>query len=102
MIPRKIHGKSFLRKVPVVDYTDSESPYLLARFLGKLHVITKGISDNVIVLQADTSEGAITSSSSSSTSDPSTSIYDSEVDRKSIASRHFGFIELVSCQVFQI
>jgi len=101
--PQEDIWKVILRKVPVVDYTDSESPYLLAGFLGKLHVITKDISDNVAVLQADTSEGAVTSSSSSSTSDPSTSISDSEVDSwKSIASRHFGFIELVSCQVLQI
>lgn len=101
--PQEDTWKVILRKVPVVDYTDSESPYLLAGFLGKLHVITKDISDNVAVLQADTSEGAVTSSSSSSTSDPSTSISDSEVDSwKSIASRHFGFIELVSCQVLQI
>lgn len=100
--PQEDTWKVILRKVPIVDYTDSESAYLLARFLGKLHVITKNISDNVAVLQADTSEGAVTSSLSSSTSDPSTSISDSEVDRKSIASRHFGFIELVSYKVLQI
>ncbi|KAL2511889.1 F-box/kelch-repeat protein [Abeliophyllum distichum] len=39
--------------VPVHDLTDSESPYLLAGFLGKLHVITKEANHNISVMQAD-------------------------------------------------
>jgi len=46
--------KVVLKKVPILlDVTDSESPYLLAGFHNKLHVITKDINDNVTVLRAD-------------------------------------------------
>ncbi|KAK3031499.1 hypothetical protein RJ639_036013 [Escallonia herrerae] len=39
--------------VPIRDFADSESPYLLAGFLGKLHVITKDANHNIAVMQAD-------------------------------------------------
>uniref|UniRef100_A0A0D6QX59 F-box domain-containing protein n=1 Tax=Araucaria cunninghamii TaxID=56994 RepID=A0A0D6QX59_ARACU len=95
--------KVVLRKVPVLGFTDSESPYLLAGFLGKLHVITKDNRDDIAVLQADTSKPASTSSSLSSSSSSSADSSDSEGDCwKSIASKSFGYVELVSCQVLDI
>lgn len=103
--PQEDTWKVILRKVPVIDFADSESPYLLAGFFGKLHVITKDIGENVTVLQADTNEGVVPSSSSSSPSDSSTNTSDSEAEAdgwKSIASRHVGTVELVSCQVLKI
>ncbi|KAK1290616.1 F-box/kelch-repeat protein [Acorus calamus] len=45
--------KVVVEKVPIRDFTDAESPYLLAGFLGKLHVITKGTDNDIAILQAE-------------------------------------------------
>eukprot|EP01018_Ginkgo_biloba_P038011 Gb_12065 [translate_table: standard] len=104
--PQEDVWKVVLRKVPILDFTDSESPYLLAGFLGKLHVVTKDINDNIAVLQADTNDTVASSSSSPSSCDPSHrsgSITNSDGDGwKSIAGKNFGFVELVNCQVLDI
>lgn len=101
--------KVVIGKVPICDFTDSESPYLLAGFHGKLHVITKDVNHNIAVLRADLRDN-LSSASSSSTSlpaDPVDEHCDSlpEVDTvvwKIIASKDFGSAELVSCQVIDI
>ncbi|KAL5982061.1 hypothetical protein ACLOJK_016130 [Asimina triloba] len=58
--------KIVIGRVPIRDFTDSESPYLLAGFLGKLHVITKDSTGGVAVLQADPQKDAASFPSSSS------------------------------------
>lgn len=94
--------KVVLRKVPILDFTDSESPYLLAGFMGKLHVITKNPQDDIAILQADTNDPAYISSSLSPSSS-SLAASESEGDGwKTIASKSFGFVELVNCQVLDI
>ncbi|CDY30645.1 hypothetical protein HID58_035045 [Brassica napus] len=77
-------------EVPVYDMTDSESPYLLAGFHGKLHFITRDHNRNVTVLRADVPDVSGSSSSSSSSS------------KCVIASKDLGAAELVSCQVIDI
>ncbi|CAN6478316.1 unnamed protein product [Victoria cruziana] len=119
-----------LGRVPVIDFTDSESPYLLAGFLGKLHVITKDVSHGIAILQADmrkpcdsypstsaspssSSWSASSSSSSSSSQSPPPLPYkpsnvaeisiESEEDTWiTVASKNFGSSELVSCQVLDV
>ncbi|ERM94257.1 F-box/kelch-repeat protein At1g22040 [Amborella trichopoda] len=100
--------KVVLGKVPILDFTDSESPYLLAGFLGKLHVITKDIENNIVILQAELrKDKAVIASTSSSTSSSSSCDGDQvkgteSNDWKTIASRSFGNAELVSCQILNI
>ena len=97
--------KVIIGKVPIYDITDSESPYLLAGFHGKLHVITKDANHRVAVLRAD-------SCSSPSSSTP---LFDGSLNEHSdlitesdavvwrvVATRDFGSAELVSCQVLEI
>ncbi|BBG95709.1 hypothetical protein Prudu_004329 [Prunus dulcis] len=45
--------KVVIGKVPIHDFAGSESPYLLAGFHGKLHVITKDVNHEITVLRAD-------------------------------------------------
>ncbi|KNA09349.1 hypothetical protein SOVF_154460 [Spinacia oleracea] len=76
-------------EVPMThDQTDAESPYLLAGFHGKLHVIIKDANSDIAVLQAST-ESSVASSSS-------------EAIWKVIALRRAGPAELVSCQILSI
>ena len=51
--------KVVMEKVPIVDFTESEFPYLLMGFQGNLNVITKHVNGNVVVLCADISDTAI-------------------------------------------
>lgn len=101
--------KVVIEKVPICDFSESESPYLLAGFHGKLHVITKDANRNVVVLQADVcnnTESFSTSSSSflaSSSDEHLESMTESEtVVWKVITTTNFGSAELVSCQVLDI
>ncbi|XP_077213496.1 galactose oxidase/kelch repeat superfamily protein [Tasmannia lanceolata] len=100
--------KVVVGKVPIRDFTDSESPYLLAGFLGKLHVITKEANHEIAVLQAELQMpvGSFPSTSSPpanpmcENNDP---LPEGEVDVwKIIATKNFGSAELVSCQVLDI
>ncbi|KAI3836540.1 hypothetical protein MKX03_031406 [Papaver bracteatum] len=101
--------KVVIGKVPIQDFTDSESPYLLAGFLGKLHVITKDASHDIVIMQADPNH-QLDSDSSQSSASSSTSSQDQpesseEVEPdvwRIICSRNFGSAELVSCQVLDI
>ncbi|KAJ4965156.1 hypothetical protein NE237_017005 [Protea cynaroides] len=124
--------KVIVGKVPIRDFTDSETPYLLAGFLGRLHVITKDANHQIAVLQADIHNGLSSSPSTSSSSGrtmgasfpacgssmpsdvlpvtpadsgyhPCDSTAESETETwKVIALRNFGSAELVSCQVLDI
>lgn len=96
--------KVVVGKVPINDFTDSESPYLLAGFLGRLHVITKDVNHDVAILQADPhNRGGASSSASSSQPDSEPVEAEAEADIwKTIVTRNFGSAELVSCQVLDI
>uniref|UniRef100_A0ACD5YU88 Uncharacterized protein n=1 Tax=Avena sativa TaxID=4498 RepID=A0ACD5YU88_AVESA len=86
--PEEDIWRTIVPQVPVHDFTDAESPYLLAGLRGKLHVVTKDASNNLqimqVVLQNDAGNGA------------------SEVGNalwNTVASKNFGAAELISCQV---
>ncbi|XP_068314264.1 F-box/kelch-repeat protein At1g22040-like isoform X1 [Pyrus communis] len=94
--------------VPIRDFTESESPYLLAGLLGKLHVITKDANHKIAVLQASVQDHFVSSSvaSSSSHNDPHEDVErpaESERDFwKVIATRSARAAELVSCLVLDV
>jgi hypothetical protein len=97
--------KVVIGKVPIYDLRESESPYLLAGFHGKLHVITKDANHRVTVLRADSR--SLPSSSTplfdGSLNEHSDSITESDaVVWKVVATSDFGSAELVSCQVLEI
>ncbi|KAF6149236.1 hypothetical protein GIB67_026092 [Kingdonia uniflora] len=92
--------KVVVGKVPIHDFTDSESPYLLAGFLGQLHVITKDANHDIVVLQADpyNRSGASTATSSpisQSSQDQSESSAEIESNIwKIIATKNYASAEL--------
>ncbi|XP_022768288.1 F-box/kelch-repeat protein At1g22040-like [Durio zibethinus] len=101
--------KVFIENVPIKDYGNSESPYLLAGFHGRLHVITKDANRDIAVLQADPQDNfsPLLSSSTSLSGGSLPKFHDSPaesepVNWKVIASRDFGTAELVSCQVLDV
>ncbi|KAI4337738.1 hypothetical protein L6164_016116 [Bauhinia variegata] len=101
--------KVVIGKVPIYDSVDSESPYLLAGFHGKLHVITKDANHNIAVLRADLRRDLDSSPSTSTTPPPNTVREFTEPVTESdaviwrvVANRDFGAAELVSCQVIDI
>lgn len=91
--------KEVVGKVPICDFSESESPYLLAGFFGKLHVITRDVNHDIIILQADMNG----QSSGSFSSTPSSMSNGSDRDVwEVIETKNFGSAELVSCQVLDI
>ncbi|BBM98193.1 hypothetical protein MPTK1_1g11590 [Marchantia polymorpha subsp. ruderalis] len=83
-----------LKKVPILlDGTDSECPYLLAGFREKLHVITKDNHERVTVLRADFTEPAANGTNGPDTEDDGW---------KTIATKFFGTVDLVTCQVLDV
>ncbi|KAJ0987381.1 hypothetical protein J5N97_005737 [Dioscorea zingiberensis] len=102
--------KVVIGKVPVCDFTDSESPYLLASLLGKLHVITKDDNNSTAILQANLQKPMQSSPSTSSptsmpndSDDCSISSRATETDVwRAIATKNFGAAELIGCQVLDV
>ncbi|KAI3445708.1 hypothetical protein Pfo_002373 [Paulownia fortunei] len=101
--------KTIEGEVPIRDLTDSESPYLLAGFLGKLHVITKDVNHNISVMQADRQNQLDSAPSTlSATSGESLQELSENASAslgniwKVIATRSAGSAELVSCQILDI
>lgn len=95
--------------VPIRDFAESESPYLLAGLLGKLHVITKDANHNILVLQANKESHMLPAASTSTASvdnslqEISESVAGSERNMWNvIATRNAGSSELVSCQILNI
>lgn len=102
--------KVIIGKVPIRDFTDTESPYLLTGFLGRLHVITKDVNNEISVLQADLQKDVASLPSTSSSSPPVGTLCEksdplAEAEAYTwnvIATKNFGSAELVSCQVLDI
>ncbi|KAK7301271.1 hypothetical protein RJT34_12132 [Clitoria ternatea] len=102
--------KVAIGKVPAYHFTDSSCrPYLLTGLHGKLHFIKYDGSHDVTVLQADPCSYLDSSLPTSPLSHESTHglILDSvtETDAvvwKVVASRRFGQVELINCQVIDI
>ncbi|XP_020586689.1 F-box/kelch-repeat protein At1g22040 isoform X2 [Phalaenopsis equestris] len=94
-------------KVPVLNFTDADSPNLLAGFSGTLHLITKNADNGTAIWQADLKKqicsrknesffGASTSSESHVSSEAEADVW------KVIAVKNFGAAELASCLVLDI
>ncbi|KAL4297879.1 hypothetical protein GQ457_12G014920 [Hibiscus cannabinus] len=100
--------KVVIGNVPINEFSDSESPFLLAGLHGRLHVITKDAKRDIAVLQAEPEHSFSPFPSSSTSSDDSfdqvpDSLVESErANWKVIAARDFGSAELVSCVVLDI
>ncbi|GJY11141.1 F-box/kelch-repeat protein [Tanacetum coccineum] len=86
--------------VPIRDFAESESPYLLAGLLGKLHVITKDGNHNIAVMQAGKQNNVMISDSGEGTSESRET--SGQNIWNVIASRNFGSTELMSCQNLDI
>ncbi|KAE8716791.1 F-box/kelch-repeat protein [Hibiscus syriacus] len=102
--------KVVVGEVPIHNFIDSGSPYLLAGLLGKIHVITKD-ANNISILQADVQNHVSSPSASSSSSDSSTGAQlepaepattSETVLWRVVATRMAGSSELVSCQTLNI
>ncbi|XP_061350370.1 F-box/kelch-repeat protein At1g22040-like [Gastrolobium bilobum] len=94
--------------VPIRYFTDSESPYLLAGLLGKLHIITKNANHDITVLQADMQNDLVFSQSMLSSPDNSFSEHaESSAETQGefwrvLATRSGRYVELVSCLSLKI
>lgn len=97
--------------VRIRDFADAELPYLLAGFLGKLHVITKDANHNIAVMQAERQDhlsSSLASTSSTSLDDDDEDDDDSNLvgsesnEWKVIATRSAGSEELVNCLTLDI
>ncbi|KAJ0011039.1 hypothetical protein Pint_33312 [Pistacia integerrima] len=97
--------KVVVGNVPILDFMDSESPYLLAGLQRKLHVLTKDVNHNIVVLWADVQKhlSSLSSLSSDSLNECAESAAESKTDPwKVIATRSARSTELVSCQTLEI
>lgn len=97
--------------VRIRNFADAELPYLLAGFLGKLHVITKDANHNIAVMQAERQDhlsSSLASTSSTSLDDDDEDDDDSNLvgsesnEWKVIATRSAGSEELVNCLTLDI
>ncbi|WCJ42029.1 Galactose oxidase/kelch repeat superfamily protein [Euphorbia peplus] len=88
--------KSLLGEIPFFDFNSSESSYLLAGLLGKLHVITKDASNNITIMQADVKNQLASSSSQFASGEPSQQLL------KVISTRSNSSADLVSCQTLDL
>lgn len=82
--------RTIVPQVPVHDFTDAESPYLLAGLQGKLHVITKDANNNLQIMQV-----ALQNNTENNASEEN-ALWNT------VASRNFGAAELISCQVLDV
>ncbi|KAF3326404.1 hypothetical protein FCM35_KLT08034 [Carex littledalei] len=88
--------KVVTEKVPFRDCTDTEAPYLLTGFLGKLHVVAKDVNNDVKVFQMKLQVSGTGSYLSGTTGENEVDIW--EV----ISTTKIAGAELVSCQVLSI
>ncbi|KAF9687280.1 hypothetical protein SADUNF_Sadunf02G0077200 [Salix dunnii] len=91
--------KVVIGKVPVADFTESESPYLLTGLHGKIHVLTKDANRNIAVMQADVQDNLGSPLNSTSVSAESLHEHSDSSETvvwKVIAGKRFGSAELVS------
>jgi hypothetical protein len=95
--------KIAVSQVPVGAFAESDSPYLLVGFLGKLHLIIKDAGSRIDVMQTDSLEPMDSPALLAGTTCqvPDVSLEQADV-WKAIASKSITAAELVSCQVLSI
>lgn len=92
--------KVVIGKVPSHDLSNCETPYLLASFLGKLHLIMKGTNNDTSVLKVD-----VSSSSASDLPSQNPKKFRGAEDPdlwEVIGIKNFGAAEFISCQVLSV
>ncbi|KAJ1295900.1 hypothetical protein BS78_01G258800 [Paspalum vaginatum] len=95
--------KVAVSQVPVGDFAESESPYLLAGFLGKLHLIINDVDNTISVMQMGSLKPIDSPAPSAGTCQNLNVSMDQETDVwKTIASKNIAAAELVSCQALSI
>ncbi|KAL6883669.1 hypothetical protein ACP4OV_011083 [Aristida adscensionis] len=102
--PQEDNWTVAIGQVPVGDFPESESPYLLIGFLGKLHLIIKDFGNTINILQTDSLkpvESAVPTGGTTCHNPDVSSKQETDV-WKAIASKNFAAAELVSCQVLSI
>jgi hypothetical protein len=85
-------------------FDESDSPCLLAAFLGKLHLVVKDMGSRISVMQMDSLMKPVDSPALSAATTCRTPDVSSEQTHvwKAIASKNIAAAELVSCQVLSI
>ncbi|XP_006661717.1 F-box/kelch-repeat protein At1g22040-like [Oryza brachyantha] len=102
--PQEDTWKVAVGQVPVGDFAESECPYLLAGFLGKLHLIIKDVNSKINIMQTDVLKPVELSAPGtvSTCQDQHLSSQQETNLWKVIASKDLAAAELVSCQVLNI
>lgn len=102
--PQEDAWKVAIGQVPVGDFAESECPYLLAGFLGKLNLIIKDVDSKINIMQTDVLKpvelsapgNGPTCQNQQLSSEQETNLW------KVIVSKNLAAAELVSCQVLNI
>ncbi|KAK3153540.1 hypothetical protein QOZ80_2BG0176780 [Eleusine coracana subsp. coracana] len=102
--PQEDSWKVAVSRVPVGDFTESESPYLLAGFLGKLHLIIKDVDNKINIMQTDFLKpmDSPTPLAGMTCQNHDVSLEQEKDVWKAVASKNFAAAELISCQVLSI
>ncbi|KAM3206263.1 hypothetical protein ACQJBY_061751 [Aegilops geniculata] len=100
--PKEDTWKAVVGQVPVGDFAESKSPYLLAGLLGKLHLVIKDMNNMISILQTDALKPMDVTGSTCQTQNPDVS-WEQGVDVwRMVGSKKFAAAELVSCQALSI
>ncbi|RLN42377.1 F-box/kelch-repeat protein [Panicum miliaceum] len=102
--PQEDTWKVAVSQVPVGDFVESESPYLLVGFLGKLHLIIKDVDNTINIMQTALLKPTDVAGPSAGTTcqNPDVSLEQETDVWKAIATKNTAVAELVSCQVLSI
>ncbi|KAL5225125.1 hypothetical protein ABZP36_011764 [Zizania latifolia] len=102
--PQEDTWKVTVGQVPVGDFAESECPYLLAGFLGKLHLVIKDVNSKINIMQTDVLKPMelSTPGTGSTCQNPHISSEQKTNLWKIIGSKNLAAAELVSCQVLSI
>ncbi|KAF8720676.1 hypothetical protein HU200_023578 [Digitaria exilis] len=102
--PQEDTWKVAVSQVPVGDFAESESPYLLVGFLGKLHLVIKDWKNTINIMQTDhlMSTNSRSPLVGTTCQNPDVSLEQQTDVWKATASKNIRVAELVSCQVLSV
>ncbi|CAL4933031.1 unnamed protein product [Urochloa decumbens] len=102
--PQEDTWKVAVSQVPVGGFAESEGPYLLAGFVGKLHLIIRDVDNTINIMQTDLLKPMDSAAPLAGTTCQSPEVsFEQETDVwKAIASKNIAVAELLSCQVLSI
>ncbi|KAL6641121.1 hypothetical protein ACP70R_019302 [Stipagrostis hirtigluma subsp. patula] len=101
--PQEDTWKVAIGQVPVGDFAEPECPYLVAGFLGKLHLIIRDVDNTINIMQMESLKPMDSPAPAGGASCQNPDVSEQETDVwKAITSKNFAAAELVSCQVLSI